>query len=413
MSFPLLSSLFRVHPEVSEARQLLRAVGDTLLDFGLYSDKVSLFGRYQFPLKLASPPIIVGGWLKIHLHTSLLPKAVGREDLEDERLIAALRARTGRNVESRCLDRLILPDLLGEKPAKPGRGFFSRSVPPNAFDFWYLVELDSAYLRGIPRFLPVSSLPSPNPAHAISWPFGQVSGLSYRLVDFPQEAISMLVAGATRQGKSTYLRSCLTYLQTFYPNFRAILADFKRAQVDFKMFRDDSRFTLVSTPEDLISMVDDLDSQRAAILNASDSLNIFEYNASHPGEAFPYTFVVVDEFAALRLALSTRFSKKDADQLFDKIMVLVATTAGSGIYWVLGTQRPGVDVIPGTLKTNIVTRVCFSMPTAVDGEVVFGDKELGEYVVSLGCPGRAFCSISDSFFEFQSPYADMRAPKGR
>lgn len=412
----LIPSWFRRSPEEIEAREMLRIIGDVLYSgFGLYSDKASLFGRYQFPLRLLGPPIIVAGWLKIPIDTRLLPKGVFREQLEDPRLISALRVATGRNVEVLASDRLVLPSLILERARstpKNSSGWFGSVDVPTAFDFWFAVELDSMSLRGIPRLVEFDDIPPPNPDHNISWPIGQVVDGSVMMADYPSEIISMIVGGATRQGKSSYLRSCLNYVRKHYDKSRffSLLADFKRSQTDFRMFHGDDRFRIVSSPSELVETVDRLDVERSQILRESGAFNIFDYNA-HTSTPLPYIFVVVDEFAALRLILNTasRRSKEGQEQksLFNRILVFVATTAASGIYWTIGTQRPDVEVVPGGLKTNIVTRLCFSMPTAVDAGVVFGDERLGEFCVSLGCPGRGFVSFGDMFFEFQAPFSDI------
>ncbi len=58
----------------------------------------------------------------------------------------------------------------------------------------------------------------------------------------------------------------------------------------------------------------------------------------------------------------------------------------------------------GSLKANLSSRVSFSLSSEVDSKVVF-DLPVPE-VVRVGCPGRAFCEISDQFIEFQSVFVD-------
>lgn len=402
---PLFNSWFR-NAELDEAREILRLMGEVFYDYSLYSDKVSFAGRYQFPLKLGGRPFIASGFLKVPIDTSLLPKAVFRQQLEDERLLTALRSATGRNVELAIGDRVVLPSLFGEVP-KSGSGrfsLFSRSKGPDfaPFDLWFIIELDSSRLRGIPRMFPISDLPSPNPSHIISFPVGSVVSGGVRLVDFPNDIISLLVCGATGQGKSTYLRSVVRYISSYYHNVHFYLADFKETRVDFKMFSGSS-FTTINTAEDIVLLIEAENSRRAKLLNASSSLNIFEYN-NLSSDPLPYIFIVIDEMASWVTDLEVRYSKSDFNLWFRRLIRLVSVTRSSGIYWVLGTQRASIDIVPGSLKANLVGRFCFSMATATDSEVVFDSKDLAEYAVQVGCKGRGFGLFGDSFVEFQAPF---------
>lgn len=392
--------------ELKEARRCLAIMGDVFSSYGLYSDKVSIFGRYQYPLKLGGRPFIASGFLKVPVDTILPPKAVFREQLIDERLITALRSALGKNVEVVVGDNLVLPSLFSENVKSPGSksifGGFSKDI--RTYDLWYVIELDSSRLRGIPRVLPFSSVPSPVHNHIISIPLGYTVGEGVRLVDFPSDMISLLVCGATGQGKSVYLRSLVNYVSSHYPSDRVkfVLADFKEAKTDFKMFSGSS-FVHLDSPEDIISFIEAENSSRSKLLNSSSCLNIFEYN-SLSSSPLPYVMIVIDEFASLIADLELRYSKADLSLWLRRLTRLVSVTRSTGLYWVVGTQRPTVDIISGSLKANLISRIAFSMTTETDVSTVFDADELKKFGVQVGCKGRGFCLYGDSFLEFQAPF---------
>ena len=78
-------------------------------------------------------------------------------------------------------------------------------------------------------------------------------------------------------------------------------------------------------------------------------------------------------------------SKKQTENLLQSLM---QKSRPAGIYLILATARPSIDVITGTLKANIPTRVAFRLPSAVDSRMVldtFGAENLltkGDYLWS-------------------------------
>jgi S-DNA-T family DNA segregation ATPase FtsK/SpoIIIE len=174
--------------------------------------------------------------------------------------------------------------------------------------------------------------------------------------------------------------------------FRAYLADFKQG-VEFFDFKDYNNASLYSDPDVFIQAVSGENNTRWGLIRNNDSKNIFEYNESVPFDMrLPYCIVVIDEVAMFKV----KSSKNSATLL----SALVAQTAGAGMYWLLSTQRPSVDIVNGSLKANLNCRISFSQATAVDSEVVFGEGI--DNAVQLGNPGRGWCMVSDRFFEFQA-----------
>jgi S-DNA-T family DNA segregation ATPase FtsK/SpoIIIE len=77
----------------------------------------------------------------------------------------------------------------------------------------------------------------------------------------------------------------------------------------------------------------------------------------------PYLVIIVDEFADLILT-------KAGKEIECNINRLAAKARAAGIHLVLATQRPSVDVITGTIKSNFPTRVSFRVTASQDSRTI-------------------------------------------
>lgn len=83
--------------------------------------------------------------------------------------------------------------------------------------------------------------------------------------------------------------------------------------------------------------------------------------------------VVIDELATY----TAKDSHADRDQLLENLMKLAAVATGAGILLVLTTQLPQVDVVPGRLAMNCLTKWAMRVDTAQQSNTILGGGSAG------------------------------------
>ena len=110
--------------------------------------------------------------------------------------------------------------------------------------------------------------------------------------------------------------------------------------------------------------------RRYKLLNNLAVRNISAYNAKLASqkiarEKLPYIVVVIDEFADIMTTVG-----KELETLLAR---LAAMARAVGIHLVLATQRPSADVITGIIKSNIPTRIAFTVSGQVNSRIIIDE----------------------------------------
>lgn len=186
----------------------------------------------------------------------------------------------------------------------------------------------------------------------------------------------LLVAGSTGSGKSVCLTSLIISLLYKYSpeELRLILVDPK--QIEFTIYDKLPHLMIneiISDANKVIVMLNwainemerrySLFKERA--LQGFLVRDIDEYNKSIENldeEKIPRIVIIVDELADLM--------SMNKNELQDRVQRLAQKSRAAGIHLVLATQRPSVDVITGTIKNNMPTRIGFKVVQEVDSRTM-------------------------------------------
>ena len=183
----------------------------------------------------------------------------------------------------------------------------------------------------------------------------------------------LLIAGATGSGKSACLNSIIISIlyKSSPEDVRMILIDPKR--VEFNMYQGIPHLMgadIVNDAQQALNVLtwakDEMD-RRYMLFGTHRVRNLPEFNKSDAvksGEQakLPYIVLIVDELAELMM--------ENKKVLEGKIMSIAQKARAAGIHMILATQRPSVDVITGTIKANLPSRIAFTVKSIVDSRTI-------------------------------------------
>ena len=187
----------------------------------------------------------------------------------------------------------------------------------------------------------------------------------------------LLIAGATGSGKSVGLNAIIISLlyKASPEDVRLILIDPKR--VEFNMYRGIPHLIceeiINETPQAIkaFQWARDEMERRYKLFGKYCVRDLQGFNKSDAvkegaEQKLPYIVVIVDELADLMLDPNHK-------ELESNIMSIAQKARAAGIHLILATQRPTVDVITGTIKANLPSRIAFAVKSTVDSRTILDE----------------------------------------
>lgn len=194
----------------------------------------------------------------------------------------------------------------------------------------------------------------------------------------------MLIAGTTGSGKSVYTAQLICSLSLFRSEqeLEFILVDTKN--LDLVLFKGLRHVKYVlSTIEDIRTALRSL-LEEVRLRNTQMSglvRNIREWNGLRdgvPGKKMLYKVFIMDELADVvdqDEEILRAYSKKERPtSILDLLKTIAQISRAAGVHLILATQRPSVDILPGSIKTNCPARISFKLPTRTDSQVILDEN---------------------------------------
>jgi S-DNA-T family DNA segregation ATPase FtsK/SpoIIIE len=252
----------------------------------------------------------------------------------------------------------------------PGKGVIGVEVPNPEVTFVHLREI-------------LESKAAERMKSRIGFPLGRdISGhpMMADLATMPH----LLIAGATNSGKSVCLNSMIASIL-----FRARPDEVKLLLIDPKRVE----LSLFESIPHLAAPVAHDAKESAGLLRWAiremelrytqfadlgvRNINGWNQRAATDPDIDPlyYLVIVIDELADLMMQAATEFETS--------ICRLAQLARATGIHLVVATQRPSVNVITGTIKANIASRIAFAVASQVDSRTIL-DINGAERLVGSG-----------------------------
>ena len=192
----------------------------------------------------------------------------------------------------------------------------------------------------------------------------------------------LLVAGATGSGKSVCINTLITSIL-----FKAKPTEVKFILIDPKMVElsvyNDIPHLMVPVVTDAKKAASVLNwavqemEKRYGLIAQAGVRNMDGYNKQfeeEPEKKMPSIIIIIDELADLMMV-----APHDVE---DAICRIAQKARAAGIYLVLATQRPSVNVITGVIKANIPSRISFAVTSQIDSRTILdasgAEKLLGK-----------------------------------
>ena len=219
----------------------------------------------------------------------------------------------------------------------------------------------------------------------------------------------MLIAGTTGSGKSVCMNSIIISLlyKASPDEVKLIMVDPKMVELGIYNGIPHLLIPVVTDPKKAAGSLQWAVTEMLRRYKAMSDVGVRDLEAYNTvmemddGQKLPQIVVIIDELADLMLVAGK--------EVEESICRIAQMGRASGIHLIIATQRPSADVITGLMKSNIPSRIAFSVASAMESRIILdtqGAEDLvgrGDMLFSpIGCgkPTRVQgCFVSESEVE--------------
>ena len=181
----------------------------------------------------------------------------------------------------------------------------------------------------------------------------------------------LLIAGTTGSGKSVCINCIVMSLlyKATPEDVKLIMIDPKK--VEFSIYKNIPHLMapVVTTPKDaagaLQAAVEEME-RRFEMFEQVGVRDINGYNTVTKDDPdmphLPYIVIIIDELADLMMTAR--------DEVETAICRIAQKARAAGMHLIIGTQRPSADVVTGLIKSNVPSRIAFTVKSQVDSRVI-------------------------------------------
>lgn len=180
-----------------------------------------------------------------------------------------------------------------------------------------------------------------------------------------RKAPHLLVAGSTGSGKSVFIQNCILSLMC---GNRAEIVLIDAKKVEFSIYNN-----LGGAFHDPITDINEISYILDSLCNIMDDryndmtkCNCREFSEYAKIKPVNPIVVIIDELADIMLQ-----NRKAVEKSIIRIAQL---GRACGIHLIVATQRPSTDIITGLIKSNIPSKISFSVSSAIDSRVIIDSK---------------------------------------
>lgn len=189
----------------------------------------------------------------------------------------------------------------------------------------------------------------------------------------------LLIAGATGSGKSVCINTILMSIlyKSTAEDVKIMLIDPKIVELSIYNGIPHLMYPVITDPRKASNALKgavNIMEERYNLFAEHSVRDIKSYNEKNKEDKMAHILIVIDELADLMMTA--------AKEVEDYICRLAQKARAAGIHLIVATQRPSVDVITGTIKANIPSRISFAVSSQIDSRTILdmqgAEKLLGQ-----------------------------------